>query len=296
MKALVYADDLLAQFRGELDRASKFHLAFALVSRDGLQLIHQNLVGCLERGGEGRVLVGIDMPTPPDAIQMLCDLQSEFPTLEVRVFESGQRAIFHPKLAVFLRKGGGVTAIVGSGNLTGGGLQDNYEAGVFLDHAPTARAFLDCFDEHFEGGHSKRITPSWMSAYQSVWLLRREAAAAMKKIRARAIRIRRREPGERIPARIRQHTFAFTGGLRGDWYRQRKLYPCILGHGGHVIDSVDSMGRADCLVHADSLGGSRTTRKLAAARERGIPVISEDQFFRILAKEERLSRRRGSRR
>jgi HKD family nuclease len=296
MKALVYQDDFLAQFRGELDKAAKFHLAFALVSWDGLQLIRPSLVRCLRRGGEGQVLVGIDMPTPPDAIQMLSDLQSEFPSLKVRVFQSGQQAIFHPKLAVFVRRGGGITAIVGSGNLTGGGLRHNYEAGVFIDHAATAKAFLDCFGEHFVGGHSKQITPSWISAYQSVWKLRREAAAALKKIRAKAIRIRRKEPGVRIPARIKEHTFAFTGGLRGDWARQRKLYPCIRRYGGHVADTADSMGRADCLVHADSLSGSGTTRKLTAARERGVPIISEDQFFRILAREEKLSRRRVSRR
>jgi BRCT domain type II-containing protein len=41
------------------------------------------------------------------------------------------------------------------------------------------------------------------------------------------------------------------------------------------------MNSAECLVHAEILGGRRSTRKLLKARERKIPIITEEQFFTL---------------
>ena len=69
------------------------------------------------------MLFGVDLPTDPDAIR---SLKANFKVrhkenFEVRRFQPGTR-FFHPKVSVFVKRNGTKTAIIGSSNLTGGGL------------------------------------------------------------------------------------------------------------------------------------------------------------------------------
>jgi BRCT domain type II-containing protein len=41
------------------------------------------------------------------------------------------------------------------------------------------------------------------------------------------------------------------------------------------------MGSTECLVHAEILGGRKTTQKLLKARQLNIPIITEEQFFKL---------------
>ncbi len=41
------------------------------------------------------------------------------------------------------------------------------------------------------------------------------------------------------------------------------------------------MGSTECLVHAEILGGRKSTRKLVRAHQQNIPIITEEQFFRL---------------
>jgi hypothetical protein len=45
------------------------------------------------------------------------------------------------------------------------------------------------------------------------------------------------------------------------------------------------MASADALVHGNIMGGLATTKKLAEAKERKIPVMSQDEFFKAVSKE-----------
>jgi len=47
------------------------------------------------------------------------------------------------------------------------------------------------------------------------------------------------------------------------------------------------MGRADCLVQGDILGGRKSTQKLDAATRYDIPVITDEEFFRLAKRKER---------
>jgi HKD family nuclease len=132
MKALQAENELLEHFKKELARASEFYLGMALVTKGGLKLVLASIERCLERRGRGYVLFGVDLPTDPDAIQSLKALQSRHKeNFEVRRFQPGTR-FFHPKVSVFVKRNGTKTAIIGSSNLTGGGLSKNYEANVLL--------------------------------------------------------------------------------------------------------------------------------------------------------------------
>jgi HKD family nuclease len=123
----------------------------ALVTKSGLNLI----LPWIERSLERQVLFGVDLPTDPDAIQRLCALQIRYKgNFEVRRFQPGRR-FFHPKVSVFIGRSGAKTAIIGSSNLTGGGLSENYETNVFLNERRVVQDFLDYFEEHFQGAHAR---------------------------------------------------------------------------------------------------------------------------------------------
>ena len=86
----------------------------------------------------------------------------------MRRFQSG-RTFFHPKFSIFCGKTGKKTAIVGSSNLTEGGLSTNYETNVLVEDPRVVRQLLDYFEEHFEGAHAKAVDQSWLDQYRHLW-------------------------------------------------------------------------------------------------------------------------------
>lgn len=81
------------------------------------------------------LIVGIDSITNEKAIEALQEATERYRKLKVRVFVHDQRPIFHPKLSWFVFDGG-VKLVVGSGNLTMGGLKSNWEAFTVITLAP----------------------------------------------------------------------------------------------------------------------------------------------------------------
>jgi HKD family nuclease len=276
MKALQAENELLERFKTELARASKFYLGMALVTQSGLERVLPSMERSLERRGRGYVLFGIDLPTDPDAIQSLCALQIRHKeNFEVRRFQPGER-FFHPKVSVFVGRTGAKTAIVGSSNLTGGGLSENHETNVFLNDRRVVQKFLDYFEEHFQGAHARRVDQRWLDQYRQLWIERKKTERRQRTLREKARRLG--TPPSNVPNRIKGHAFAFTGRIAG-WPRERILHPRVERRGGRVAKSIAS---AECLVHAELLGGRKTTRKLVKARQMNIPIITEEQFLKLM--------------
>ena len=282
---LLYEDELAKEFCHQLRSATHFSIGMALITLGGLETIASSVEVCLKRGGTGRVLIGIDLPTPPEAIETLVEWQAGHPDqLDVRIFESGISRIFHPKLAIF-HAAKSRSAIVGSANLTDGGFHKNYEASTLVTDAAAVQTLTDYFDEHFKGGHARAISEKWLSRYRAEFVLRDKAVKALRKARDRVRRLRGKAiSGRQTPTRIRGFKFAFTGKIQ-DWPRDAILYPSVRCLGGEIAEKADSMARADCLVHADILGGRESTQKLGVAAQRDIPVITEDEFFRLIKRE-----------
>ena len=74
------------------------------------------------------LIIGIDAITTRNTLIRLQELEQEIEHLNVRVFQNASNALFHPKVARFEYPDGRRTMIVGSGNLTPGGLRQNFEA------------------------------------------------------------------------------------------------------------------------------------------------------------------------
>jgi NAD-dependent DNA ligase len=239
--------------------------------------------GCLKRGGLGEFLVGTDMPTHPDAIKSLRDLQDEYPkTFKLKRFQSPERRILHSKLYVFTSSKKEVAAIIGSSNLTSGGLGTNYEANVFLDEGRSLKDLLAYFQQLFGGAYGHIIDPSWLDKYTGLWTSRSKLVLGLRKAREKARRLAVKSPtGKEVLRRVKGTCFVFTGKIE-NWPRERRLYPKILSYRGRVVSTT----KADYLVQGE-LGDRKTTRKLQVARKWGIPIITEEQFLSVLKREKR---------
>jgi hypothetical protein len=92
----------------------------------------------LARGGHIRLLVGIDAVTDRGALLILQETERRFaPHLVARVYKNRQPGLFHPKLLRTRRRDGSGLVLVGSGNLTPGGLRSNIEAYSIFRYEPT---------------------------------------------------------------------------------------------------------------------------------------------------------------
>lgn len=281
MKALQAENEMLDRFNTELARASQFYLGMALITQSGLALVLPSIERSLERRARGHVLFGIDLPTDPDAIQSLYALQIRHKeNLEVRRFQPGKR-FFHPKVSVFVGRTGAQTAIIGSSNLTRGGLKENHETNVFLNDRVIVQTFLDYFEEHFHGAHARRVDQRWLAQYRQLWIERKKTEERQRSLREKARSLGKTQSN--APNRLKGHVFAFTGKIPG-WPRRRILYPRVEERGGQVAKSI---GTAECLVHAEILGGRKTTRKLVKARQMNIPIITEEQFLSLIKRKAR---------
>lgn len=81
------------------------------------------------KDGTFRLVVGLDSITDVAAIKKLEQLETKIPNFNVELFLNSARGMFHPKM-VWFEFADHVTLIVGSGNLTMGGMLANLEAFV----------------------------------------------------------------------------------------------------------------------------------------------------------------------
>lgn len=136
--------ELLADAASSSDRGVAI---FSFASRGGVRLLFSDpdFSGFLSRA-KFQLIVGVDAVTTPDVLTMLADEATSHAGLQARVFlHSRKAALFHPKVCWFCNAQAG-RAVVGSGNLTRGGLLNNWEA--FLDAKTKAKG-------------TRRITSRW---------------------------------------------------------------------------------------------------------------------------------------
>lgn len=162
---------------------------------------------------------------------------------------------------------------------------------IYLDDQRAARNCLDYFDENFKGGHTRTIDEQWIDKYRSQFTLRLKAMKALQKARDRVLRLRaKRIASKPVPLRIRGYKFGFTGKIEG-WPRDTELYPLVQKLGGLIALRAGSIPSADCLVHGQILGGRKSTLKLNSAEENEVPIISDEDFFEIVAREKKRRQR-----
>jgi len=95
------------------------------------------------------LVVGIDAVTNRATLERLKELESQYPNLSARVFWNETDRLFHPKASMFRYKGGACRLVVGSGNLTPGGLQEHFEAFSVLSATPNDNIDIASWERFF---------------------------------------------------------------------------------------------------------------------------------------------------
>lgn len=128
-KKVNHAASLLALIK----TADSFDCMSAFASESGLELIYDGLVSRLENGLSARFVLGIDFyQTDPGVLYDLLELSDEFPEFELYMGSFESTTIFHPKLYAFKNKKEDSSLILGSANLTRGGLSSNHELSALI--------------------------------------------------------------------------------------------------------------------------------------------------------------------
>jgi hypothetical protein len=144
---------------GEALGASKWRGMYAFSSRGGVdQLITDPAVEAfLQRGGVIDLIVGIDAVTNRGTLERLQELaHHHLGRFLPRVFWNETSGLFHPKLSYFGYEDGNETLIVGSGNLTPGGLRHNFEGYCVMRSNRAAPLDMSSYDE-FLGRHAANL-------------------------------------------------------------------------------------------------------------------------------------------
>ena len=120
----------------ELQNANSAKIAVAFLKYSGLKVIEQSLNYCLKNKGNVEIIAGLDFKTTdPQSMHYFIQLQKQVSNLKFYCYgdkeENKTSVIFHPKIYLF-EKGRETTGIVGSTNLTRGGLLTNFEVNVVI--------------------------------------------------------------------------------------------------------------------------------------------------------------------
>lgn len=116
-----------------MESAADIRIAVAFVSSDGVAQIMPAVQQRLKAGSHIEFLVGMDTRvTDPSAIRDLYKLTQQSPPASLLCFVPRSASVlYHPKIYL-MRNDPMVTAIIGSSNLTQGGLTTNIEANVVI--------------------------------------------------------------------------------------------------------------------------------------------------------------------
>lgn len=113
--------------------SNSFDCMSAFASELGLELIHDALLDRLKDGRSARFILGIDFfQTAPVVLYDLLELAEEYPGFALYMGNASAKAVFHPKVYAFEDCDGDCCIVLGSANLTRGGLENNHEMSALI--------------------------------------------------------------------------------------------------------------------------------------------------------------------
>ncbi len=177
--------DMVSVLLPTIAESSDIRMAVAFASRRGLALIEPSIKATLLAGGYLEFLVGLDMQTTePNALQFLYDLSCQNSNVALYCFASlSPASIYHPKVYL-MRNADAVKSVVGSSNLTEGGLKKNIEANVVLDGHTTDEVISDLYATYSRlKFHPKRVVPDeeFLKLYAELCMQRQQTKSASDK-------------------------------------------------------------------------------------------------------------------
>ncbi len=141
-----------------LAEAEEVWIAVALITEDGYQRIQGALTSARQH-----FLIGVDLPTDPSVLR---SIQRQLVPGSIEAGLASYAEVFHPKVYI-ARKADRLTAIVGSANLTGPGLNGNHEISFVITDQHHCKDLIRWFQERF--GHSYPFSDSNLSQYEELY-------------------------------------------------------------------------------------------------------------------------------
>ncbi len=139
---------LLSVLNEALKHSSDVQFAVAFLKVSGLKLIITELENVLQRGGVVELLVGLDFNnTEPQALRKLREMGDVYEHIKCYCFSDYRNNLaptYHPKLYL-MNNSSDAIAVVGSSNITAGGLNKNIEANIVLKGAMTEEIFSEVY-------------------------------------------------------------------------------------------------------------------------------------------------------
>lgn len=125
----------------EIQSANNVQIAVAFLKYTGIKVIEKSMRQCLDNGGSLELIAGLDFKTTDSkSLQYFINLKKEYSKVNFYCFgdrkDNKTNIVFHPKIYLF-EKQKETTGIVGSANMTRGGLMTNFEVNtVFKEIKP----------------------------------------------------------------------------------------------------------------------------------------------------------------
>ncbi len=167
--------------RDQLADADQFSAASAFLNSNGLQYVLPNMQRILENEGSVSIVHGADFRiTDPSAIERLVALNEQYAKMTYKIqygWDLTQSHRFHPKLYLWTSDYRSYTAVVGSSNLTYGGLYSNLEVNTIIRGDIPDSAISQCLNI-FDGiiAHPTSVTPNreFVDKYEQLYSSARE--------------------------------------------------------------------------------------------------------------------------
>jgi len=166
----------------QLERATEIRLATAFAHVSGWRLLAQHV-----RGTKARIelVAGLHYcQTEPKVLRTWVGLATE--NERIRAYVVGRLGpMFHPKVLI-VKHGRAGFAIVGSGNLSAGGLRDNVECSVFTADGDMLAHLSKWFDELVANAYTHPLRTSDINSYELLYDKAKRARAGIHALQRRA--------------------------------------------------------------------------------------------------------------
>ncbi|MBC7287735.1 MAG: hypothetical protein H5T86_06765 [Armatimonadetes bacterium] len=154
-------------------RATDVRTAVAFVSKEGIDTLWPALTAAADRGAWLEFLVGLDgQSTEPQAVSSLLSLTNRSERASLWGWDATSRgATFHPKLYI-ARAANQSTCLIGSSNLTKGGLRDNVEVNVLCRGAEDDEIVSQAYETYLrikQAGHARLVDAEVLGRYEELW-------------------------------------------------------------------------------------------------------------------------------
>jgi HKD family nuclease len=174
---------VLEELRKSIPYASSFKSAVAFLSSEGYREIEPLLLKLLRKQKHAQLVVGISEYGITDwqPLARLHSLRMKYPNLSVKVFKNRG---FHPKLFLSEFENGKFSILIGSSNLTAGGMRRNIEANILLEGKPPNKMINEIkslVDNAFLNAH--RLDGSLVDRYRKYATETRNRHSSSKSLR-----------------------------------------------------------------------------------------------------------------